>query len=147
MRIENRHTLLNRVNALREVFDRTKLSQAAAQVWWDTLKDMPDESVFDAMDGWEKTHSKTPAPADIWQQANSLRTTRLEEKARAERAVNAGRAIPDGYGPTPEGKAFFRVIKAWLKGPRRPIHHAVLDAYENGENLPAGVVAWARGQA
>lgn len=138
--------LFDRLNAINEVFGKPKLSTAAAQVWWDTLRDQANNDVFGALTDWTTSNTKPPAPSDIWKMANNAGLARREAKAEQERLVNTGRALPEGYGPTPEGRAYFRIIKAWMHGPMRPIHHAILDAHENGEKLPPSVLAWAREQ-
>lgn len=133
-----------KLNGLADVFGKQHVSKAALGVWWDTIKEFDHNEVFGVLGYWAQGNSRMPTPADVWKVLNERRTSNLEEKARQERLVNTGRAVPSGYHPTHEGKALFSVIRAWMNGPRRPIEEAILEAHRNGAVLPYSVLRNAR---
>ena len=101
-----------RLNGIMECFGKPKVTQAAAQVWWDTIRDQDHNDVLTVLGYWAQGNSKPPTPRDIWGEANNRRTDRLETKAAQERAVNRGDSRPDGYAPTEYGRRMSRACVA-----------------------------------
>ena len=129
-----------------DVFGKQRLTAGAAQIWWDSVKEFDHNDVFTALNFWPQYNSKPPIPADIWRHLNEKRTTTLEEKAKSERLVNTGRALPDDYAPTPEGKALFKIMRKFLGQKGKTIQQMILDEHDNYGNMPSSVVEWAREQ-
>jgi len=105
----------SRLNAIMEVFGKLKVTTAAAQVWWDALRDLPTPDVFGCLSYWAQTNTKAPAPADVWKIANEHRTNHIEARAKQERMENIGQALPDGWAPTPYGREMAKRLKAMVK--------------------------------
>lgn len=77
-------TMAAQLNLLAEVFERKPISEKAALVWFDTMKDFPIERLTGLLIEWPKTHIKFPAPAEVWKAMNDLGVSQREQRARAE---------------------------------------------------------------
>ena len=77
-------TLKERLAELSEVFDRKPLSDKALKVWFDTLRDFPCDQVMSILISWPRSHSKFPAPSEVWKAVNDWSIDRREKQAAAE---------------------------------------------------------------
>lgn len=112
--------LTKELNALAEVFERRVLTEAAARVWFDTLRDFPTEQVLSVIIAWPKTHTKFPAPADVWKVMNELVIERRERIAERERKEPA---FYPGVGGA-KAEEFIRKMRATLGMPKwGPLEH------------------------
>jgi hypothetical protein len=110
------------LNALTEVYERKPVSLKAVDVWFDTLKEFPTERVMDVLNYWAKTHSKFPAPADVWKAVNEICIVDRERKALAEARENKRDFHPGVGGEMAEH--FIAKIRETLKGPKwTPLEH------------------------
>ena len=110
------------MNGLAEVVDHKPVSQKGLEMWFDTLKEFPTPQVLGLIRAWPKSHTKFPAPADIWKALNEYRTKRLEQTAAADKL-----AFAQGerhMGATEHGKRKLAEIYAILRRPKRtPVEH------------------------
>lgn len=129
---------LNQVNGLMEVFGKPKLTAAAAQVWWSTIRDQDHNDVFTCLSFWAQSNSKPPAPRDIWTQANDARTNRLETKSSQEARQNREFSPSDWRGATQHGKRMLREILAMVARPSQsqPWPEKALSRVTAGEHVP-----------
>lgn len=109
----------NRLNGIMEVFGKPKLTPAAAQVWWDTVRDLDHNDAFTVLGYWAQSNSKPPAPRDVWQAANNARTERLEERAARERDSNRGMVATD-WRPNEYGRKMLKECLRVLSNRRKP---------------------------
>ena len=77
--------LAQNLNSLCEVYDKKPVSLKALEVWFDTLKEFPTQTVMDTVIGWPKVNNKFPTPADIWKQVRERGSREIERKAEAEK--------------------------------------------------------------
>ena len=112
--------LTKELNALAEVFDRKPLTEKAAKVWFDTLREFPSELVLSLVIAWPKTHTKFPAPADVWKAMNERAADMRERKAEQERREPA---FYPGVGGA-RAEEFIRKMRATLNMPKwGPMEH------------------------
>lgn len=109
--------LAKRLNLLGEMLDRHKpLSEGAVLGWFDTLKEFETGAVFGLLGAWQKTHTKFPAPADVWKVLNEGASKRREDVAEAEKKMFA-----DGLNramATPAGARSMKLIREILSRPK-----------------------------
>jgi len=112
-------TLAARLSDLAEVCDRKPPSERAMAVWFDTLKEFPIERVASLLIAWPKTHTKFPAPAELWKVVNDMGIGERETRAARE---NAGSFHPGVGGERAE--EFIAKMRAILKRPKwTPLEH------------------------
>jgi hypothetical protein len=102
-----------RLGELAEVFEKKQLSEKALAVWFDTLKEFQIERVASLLIVWPKTHTKFPAPAEVWKAVNDMGIGERELKAQRE---NKETFYP-GVGGA-QAEKFIAQIKQILKRPR-----------------------------
>ena len=107
--------LAQNLNALAEVFDRKPVSAKALEVWFDTLKEFPTEKVMGKLINWPKSHTKFPAPSEVWKECNDLGAKDREDKAARERAEN----LRDPVADDAVARANLSRIRALLSRPRK----------------------------
>lgn len=138
MQPHDKTMFLNALNAIFEVYGKPKLSVAAGQVWWDSLKDFDHTAVFTTINTWPQYHGKPPVPADIWQRLNDERTNTLEAKAAKEAQQNRGPL--NWTGPTATGRRALRAIREMLAKPRPdPFQNwpnKIVERLKAGEQVP-----------
>lgn len=110
--------LAERLNALAETFDKRPVSPKALEVWFDSLKEFPSESVLGVLLGWPKTNTRFPSPAEVWKVCNETAIKSREAVAEAHRAQNSG-SVRDYVGPTPQGKQIIAEMRKMLTKPRK----------------------------
>jgi hypothetical protein len=103
--------MANQLNALAEVFDKKPISEKAALVWFDTLKDFKTEKVCSLLIAWPKTHGKFPTPAEVWKVCNEMASSELEAKAQRENREEVR------WEKSERGLEFLKQMSALLKRP------------------------------
>ena len=112
-------TLKDRLAELADVFDRKPLTDKAIRVWFDTLREFPCEHVMSLLIGWPKTHTKFPAPAEVWKAMNEWAIDKREQKAARERREE----FHPGVGGA-QAEAFIAQIRKTLNNPQwTPAEH------------------------
>lgn len=120
-----------RLAELVEVFDRKPISEKGLTVWFNLLREFPTERVCGVLIGWPKTHTKFPAPADVWKLVNDLGIGDRERKAEEE---NRSAGFEPGVGGE-QAEKFIAQMRVILKRPRwTPREHwaRVLDTQPEG---------------
>lgn len=80
-------TMAAQLNLLAEVYEKRHVTEKAALVWFDTLKEFPTERVCGILIGWPKTHGKFPVPAEVWKSCNDFSIGDREARAAREKAA------------------------------------------------------------
>lgn len=106
--------LAQNLNALAEVFEKKHVTAKALEVWFDTLKEFPTERVMGLLIGWPKSHTRFPAPAEVWKACNESMAAVREKRATEERVVNAR----PWTGHTEESRRLAKKIRELLSKPR-----------------------------
>lgn len=120
MNREGIELLAQRLNALAELFDKKPLTKSAMQIWVDTLRDFRTERVLDILNSWPKSHSRFPAPADVWKQVNEVGIGDRERQNFIEREQNKSPDIICDPAVAEFHLAKMRAILApWLKNKPR----------------------------
>lgn len=79
-------------------------TDSAVKGWYVALRDLPLPAVVDALDGWLRTRSKPPTPAEIRAIVGNRRGEEMERRARDE---NARSLTPNQLRPaTPDSPAY-----------------------------------------
>jgi len=138
----------SRLNGLMEIFGKPKITAAAAQIWWDTVRNLDHNDAFTVLGYWAQNNHKPPAPADVWRIANDARTNRLEEKAAQERSSNRGMVAHD-FRPTETGRRALKACIEVLKNKPRPEGRynwarRIVAMHERGDDVPHITVQIAR---
>jgi len=124
-------TVLERLNALAEVYDRKAITQKAGDVWWQVLKSHVAADVLGVIDNWARTRAKWPTPADISSAAGEALSDRIEQNAAEDRRRE--RREIEQMGSTPHGREVLRLIRDFLAQPRDQDYHrhskGVIEAY------------------
>lgn len=94
-------TLLTQLNLLAEVYEKKPVSERAAQVWYDTLREFPINVTMDFLIHWPKAHNKFPVPADVWRVVNERMIDKREAEAKAMKAQE--RKEVEQWVRTPQG--------------------------------------------
>ena len=111
-------TMANQLNLLAEVFDKKPISEKAALVWFDTLKDFKTEKVCSFLIAWPKTHGKFPTPAEVFRVCSEAASSELEAKAQRENREEVT------WAKSARGLEFLAKMKAALNKPSLdPIQH------------------------
>ncbi len=61
----------------------------AIEVWLDTLKEFEGNRILALLNSWPKTHTKFPAPSEVWKALNDDATHKREAVAQAEKKAFA----------------------------------------------------------
>jgi hypothetical protein len=104
--------LTKELNSLAEVFEKKPLSEKAAGVWFDTLKEFPTERVLGLLINWPKSHTKFPAPSELWKVCSELGSSEIERKAALDKQ-------PPAWERSAKGAEFLAKMKAMLNKPSR----------------------------
>jgi hypothetical protein len=97
-----------------ECYDRKPPSEAAAKMWFTTLKDFLYPDVRSTLLHWIKTKSKAPTIAEIITQLRDRQSGGLERRAvEDKRAFQSGAARMENP-PTEHGKACMALIREKL---------------------------------
>ena len=111
-------TMAKQLNLLAEVFDKKPISEGAALVWFDTLKDFKTEKVCSLLIAWPKAHGKFPTPAEVFRVCNEAASSELEAKAQRENKAELE------WVRSPRALEFLTRMKATLNKPKRsPLQH------------------------
>lgn len=104
------------LNGLAEVYDRKNVSAKALEVWLDMLKEFEGNRILSLLHSWPKTHTKFPAPNEVWKALNDDAIGKREAVAQAEKKAfaEAGRRMER----SPEADARFKEALALLKTPK-----------------------------
>lgn len=86
MRPTDAPALVQALSGLAEVYGARAVSDKAAKVWLDVLRDFPVERVCSLLSGWPKANARMPVPRDVWTVLNDERTDDIERRAAAEQA-------------------------------------------------------------
>lgn len=82
-------TLRDRLSELAELFEKKPITDKALRVWFDVLKEFPIEKVAGLLISWPKSHTKFPAPAELWKSCNEIAIAQREKKAAEENRMGA----------------------------------------------------------
>jgi hypothetical protein len=77
--------LIQALSGLAEVYGARAVSDKAAKVWLDVLREFPVERVTALLAGWPKANARMPVPKDVWAVLNEERTDDIERTAAAEK--------------------------------------------------------------
>jgi hypothetical protein len=140
MLTNDRPKLIEAINSLHDLYGKPKLTTGAAQIWWDTVKEFDNNDIFTIFGYWAQRHGKHPMPADVWRDANEMRTNRIEEKAAFERSSNRGMVAHD-FRPNEVGRRALKACIAMLKDKPKPEgRHGwarkIVAMHARGENVP-----------
>ena len=109
------------LNSLAEVFDKKSVTPKALEIWFDTLKEFDTNRVFSMLNGWAKTHTKFPAPGELWKALNEDSTEKRERQAVAEKRLFEREAV---HTVSEHGNAKLAEIMAILGRPKpSPYEH------------------------
>lgn len=105
--------LSERLSELTEVFQAKTVSEKGLSVWFNVLREFPTEKVCGVLIGWPKSHSKMPAPNDVWKVVNEIMIGERERKAEQDR--RAAEFSPEVAGV--QAKQFLKEIREKLNRP------------------------------
>ena len=77
--------VMPRLVDLAEAFDRKPPSDAALRIWRETLESLPVRPVTLALQGWSRSKTKFPEPAEIYGDANEIETEDREKRLEEEK--------------------------------------------------------------
>ncbi len=103
-----------RLEELTEVFQAKPISAKGISVWFNVLREFPTEKVCGVLIGWPRSHSKMPAPNDVWKIVNEQMIFEREKKAQAERREDPLSHPAIGGA---QGKQFLIQIRKLIAGP------------------------------
>lgn len=119
MQTYDNKVLWDRLNELAEVFDKKLVSEKGLTIWFNVLREFPTERVCSVLLSWPKTHTKFPAPSEVWKLVNDLGIGDREKKALEERKEE----FYPGVGGA-QAEKFIADIRAKLNKPRwTPMEH------------------------
>lgn len=104
------------LNGLAEVYDKKAVGSKALEVWLDMLKEFEGNRILSLLHSWPKSHTKFPAPSEVWKALNDDAIGKREAVAQAEK-----KAFTEGGQRllrSPEADASFREALALLKTPK-----------------------------
>jgi hypothetical protein len=78
--------LVQSLSGLADVYGARAVSDKAAKVWLDVLREFPIERVCSLLSGWPKANARMPVPRDVWTVLNDERTEDIERRNAAEKA-------------------------------------------------------------
>lgn len=104
------------LNGLADTFDKKHVTEEATVVWFETLRDFPNELVRGILRTWAKSHGKFPTPAEVWKIANDIQISEREQIARNARS---DATQPVHFAKTDAGKRALAEIRK-LVDHRRP---------------------------
>lgn len=140
-RTEFQVDVLPRLMDLAEAFDRKPPSDAALRVWAETLGTLPVRPVIVALQGWSRSKTKFPAPAEVYAAANDVDADEREKRLADEKAretVDLRR-----MGATPQGRRALALIRDVIaKQAEKQMHpkawaEKILDRYGAGaDDIP-----------
>ena len=130
MQAYDNKVLWERLNELAEVFDKKPVSEKGLSVWFNVLREHPTEKVCSVLLSWPKTHTKFPAPSEVWKAVNEISIVAREKQAAME---NRQEFYPGVGGEKAE--EFIAKIREILKSPKwSPTEHW----QRNLERFPSG---------
>lgn len=109
------------LNGLAETFDKKPLGSKAVAIWFDTLREFPNELVRGILNTWPKLHGKFPTPAEVWKIVNDVQISEREQIAR-----NAAKDARDPvrFATTDAGRRAMVQIRKLVRHPKvSPIVH------------------------
>lgn len=110
------NTFGEKLRGLCDAYGRKPPGESGMGIWWETLKQLHDADVLDALAEWTRTQPKAPTPADIYKLANNRGIDRREQTW--EQTKNEEKAV--WSGPTPFGNAAIALIREMTKTTQRP---------------------------
>lgn len=129
--------LAQNLNAIAEVFEKKPVSVKALEVWFETLKEFPTEQVMAKLIHWPKSHTRFPAPAELWKELNDKQIERREEAFVAEKAL-AAREEKTMYRTEQGSKIIASMKRIFADTHRltgRELAHLMLQKQAQGEQL------------
>ena len=78
--------LVQSLSGLAEVYGARAVSDKAAKVWLDVLREFPIERVTALLSGWPKANARMPVPKDVWTVLNDERTEQIERDAAMDKS-------------------------------------------------------------
>lgn len=133
--------VLPRLMDLAEAFDRKPPSDAALRVWAETLGSVPVRPVIAALQGWSRSKTKFPAPAEVYAAANDADAEEREKRLADEKARD--HVDLRQMGRTEQGRRALVLVRDLLaKHAAQPTHprawaERILDRYAEGdESIP-----------
>ncbi|HZR03670.1 MAG TPA: hypothetical protein VFA81_10915 [Burkholderiales bacterium] len=110
------------LNALAETFDRKVIPAKALEMWFDTLREFPTESVLSLLHSWPKVHGKMPVPNEVWKALNERAIEEREQRNRTEKAKREREY--SNVSATPEGERCLSEIYRIVTLPKpTPLEH------------------------
>jgi hypothetical protein len=85
--------LVQSLSGLAEVYGARAVSDKAAKVWLDVLREFPIERVCALLSGWPKANARMPVPKDVWTVLNDERTETIEREAAAEKVKERNEVV------------------------------------------------------
>lgn len=128
--------VVERLNALAELYGAKPPTPKAVELWWEAVKGYAVGDVLGALDDWMRSKPKPPMPSDVVAMAADRLSNRIEQQAVAEKASEK-REIAQ-MARTPHGRKVLDRIRAALagsgsgSGPNRRHMNALLDAHAAG---------------
>lgn len=110
-------TLLSQLNLLAEVYEKRPVSEKAAIVWYDTLREFPIQEVAGYLIHWPKSHAKFPLPSEVWKAVNERMIDKRESESRAMKAQEKKEV--EEWGRTPQGAIALEKMRKILGLPSR----------------------------
>lgn len=104
----------DRLNELAEVFDKKPVGEKGLTVWFSVLREFPTEKVCGVLIGWPKTHTKFPAPSEVWKAVNDIQINEREKRAEQE---NKAAGFEPGVGGE-QAEKFIAQMRVMLKKPK-----------------------------
>lgn len=109
------------LNALADTFDKKHVTEDATVVWFETLREFPNELVRGILRTWPKSHAKFPTPADVWKIVNDIQ---ISERAQIAKNNQTQAREPVKFSRTDEGKRALAEIRKLVDQPKpSPIEH------------------------
>lgn len=109
------------LNGLAETFDKKPVGARAAAIWFDTLKEFPNEVVRGILNAWPKSHGKFPTPAEVWKIVNDVQ---ISEREQIEKNSVADARAPVHFAPTEAGRRAMAEIRKIMSKPKpSPVKH------------------------
>jgi len=120
-------TMATQLNMLAETFDKKPITEKAALVWFDTLKDFPTERICGVLIGWPKTHHKFPVPAEVFKICNEAASVEIEAKAAREKREVFSPSADPAYVRSMMGE-MRKILSRPRRSPREHWRHLLANA-------------------
>lgn len=109
------------LNGLAETFDKKPIGAKAAAIWFETLREFPNELVRGILNAWPKSHAKFPVPSEVWKVVNDVQ---ISEREQIERNRAADARAPVHFAPTEAGRRAMAEIRKIMSKPKpSPLKH------------------------